>query len=77
MRSKVKDLDYYAGKFAKLTNENKKLKIENKELKKQLNLHVVVGRSEQLVCDCGSKPKDVPNDGYEYICNKCRRPFAN
>ena len=44
MRSKVKDLDYYAGKFAKLTNENKKLKIENKELKKQLNLHVVVKR---------------------------------
>lgn len=35
------------------------------------------GEAEQLVCDCGSKPKDVPNDGYEYICNKCRRPFAN
>ena len=35
---KMKDLNYYANKFEKLTNENKKLKLQNKELRKQLNL---------------------------------------
>ena len=44
---------------------------------KQLTIPFVVGQSEQLVCQCGKKPKDVPNDGYSYNCNKCRKPFAN
>ena len=39
--------------------------------------NVVGGEAEQLVCECGEKPKDVPNDGYRYICKKCNRPFAN
>lgn len=49
------------------------------ELKKlqALTIPFVVWQSEQLVCRCGEKPKDVPNDGYRYNCNKCRKPFAN
>lgn len=44
---------------------------------KKLTIPVVGVQSEQLVCECGEKPKDVPNDGYSYNCNKCRKPFAN
>lgn len=45
--------------------------------KQRLAIHSVVVPNGTLVCECGEKPKDVPNDGYEYICNKCRKPFAN
>lgn len=42
-----------------------------------LAIHSFVVPKGTLLCECGEKPKDVPNDGYEYICNKCRKPFAN
>jgi hypothetical protein len=57
-----------------LQDENVNLTKINKELTEQLKLY---GVGVTLVCQCGDKPKDVPNDGYSYNCNKCRKPFAN
>lgn len=70
--------------IAELVNKNENGRLSRPDLigelydyAKQLQLNGVVGQSKLSVCQCGEKPKDVPDDGYEYICNKCRKPFAN
>lgn len=64
-------------KFLALVDREAEGKILQEYADQQLRLYGVVGQSEQLVCQCGEKPKDVPDDGYSYNCNKCRKPFAN
>lgn len=73
MSSRIKDLDYYAGKFTNLNNQIKKLKLENKELRKQLNLHVVSQRSEQY-CDCDWNEEKKPiHLNTHLVCKHCEK----
>ena len=43
-----------------------------------LRIHDVVGRSEQLVCDCAiPKPKDAYDEPDKYYCRDCNGRIAN
>ena len=48
----------------------------NSEIKK-LNLPAVVGRSEQLVCECLFDTASFQLDNGDILCCKCERPKAN
>ena len=41
-----------------------------------LLLFDVVGRSEQLVCDCKGKTESSKIDG-KLVCHRCKKPKAN
>ena len=49
-----------------------------KAVTEQCNIANVVGRSEQLVCDCAiPKPKDAYDEPDKYYCRDCNGRIAN
>ena len=62
---------YFKAQYLKETDDEYKALV--KLLNKALRIHDVVGRSEQLVCDCG-KPYHE-RDLEHAMCHKCWEPI--
>ena len=62
--------------FGESMSDETKLKVLN-FVERQLRLYSVVGRSEQLVCDCPDENWVYDDSGVDMYCKKCHENETN